>query len=123
MINDIPVSAHFSLREFEDRTTHQVMLDPNLVQKLEALRALVGVPITVTSGYRTPAHNAQVGGAQDSQHELGKAADIVWSGIEMETAVTLAEQVGFTGIGSYADGHLHVDVRDVQAGGVIKWTG
>lgn len=124
MLNDIKVSEHFTLREFEDSTTHQVMLDPRLVEKLEALRALVGVPIKVTSGYRTPEHNREVGGAHDSQHELGKAADITWTGIEMTRASALASQVGFTGIGTYPkDGHIHVDVRDLQAGRAATWTG
>ena len=43
---------------------------------LDPLRQLYGAPIMVTSGYRSPAVNAAVGGAAHSQHMLGEAADI-----------------------------------------------
>lgn len=42
---------------------------------LEPLRARYGV-IVVTSGYRSPAVNAAVGGKPDGQHPLGEAADV-----------------------------------------------
>jgi len=44
---------------------------------LEPIRALLGVPLRVTSGYRSPQVNAAIGGARGSQHMLGEAADIV----------------------------------------------
>lgn len=43
---------------------------------LDPLREAVGMPITVTSGYRSPALNGAVGGAKNSQHLRGEAADI-----------------------------------------------
>lgn len=43
---------------------------------LEPLRILVGAPILVTSGYRSPALNKTIGGAKTSQHCLGLSADI-----------------------------------------------
>lgn len=43
---------------------------------LEPARKACG-PIHVTSGYRSPALNAAIGGAKNSQHMLGQAADIV----------------------------------------------
>jgi hypothetical protein len=43
---------------------------------LEQVRALVGGPVLVSSGYRSPAVNAAVGGAKSSAHLLGLAADI-----------------------------------------------
>ena len=47
-----------------------------LVNKvLDPLREKVGA-IRVNSGYRTPAHNKQIGGATNSQHCRGEAADI-----------------------------------------------
>ena len=44
---------------------------------LEPLRQAWGQPIFVNSGYRSPALNRAVGGARNSQHCLGQAADIV----------------------------------------------
>ena len=47
-----------------------------LVNKLlDPLREKVGA-IRVNSGYRTPAHNKQIGGSLTSQHVKGEAADI-----------------------------------------------
>jgi zinc D-Ala-D-Ala carboxypeptidase len=49
---------------------------------LEMIRALVQCPIIISSGYRSPAVNAAVGGAKASQHLTGQAADITapWFG-------------------------------------------
>lgn len=44
---------------------------------LQPLRNRYGKPITVTSGYRSPALNKAVGGVATSQHLKGEAADIV----------------------------------------------
>jgi zinc D-Ala-D-Ala carboxypeptidase len=47
-----------------------------LAALLEQVRALVGAPIAISSGYRSPALNKSVGGAANSAHVLGLAADI-----------------------------------------------
>lgn len=43
---------------------------------LDPLRQAVGQPIKINSGYRGPALNKRIGGAADSQHLRGQAADI-----------------------------------------------
>lgn len=45
-------------------------------QLLDPIRAAWGGPITVNSGYRSPALNRAVGGVATSQHVKGEAADI-----------------------------------------------
>lgn len=42
---------------------------------LEGVRALLGVPVLVSSGYRSKALNELVGGQPASQHTKGEAAD------------------------------------------------
>lgn len=42
---------------------------------LDPLRAMVGRPIIITSGYRSRQINELVGGSKTSQHLTGKAAD------------------------------------------------
>jgi len=42
----------------------------------EPIREHFGVPIIITSGYRSQALNAAVGGAMSSQHSKGEAIDI-----------------------------------------------
>lgn len=48
---------------------------------LEQIRKVVGRPITISSGYRSPALNAAVGGAGNSAHMQGLAADITVTGL------------------------------------------
>lgn len=43
---------------------------------LEPLRQWAGVPVIVSSGYRSPELNRAVGGVPHSQHRKGEAADI-----------------------------------------------
>ena len=71
------LSPAFKVREFRCRDgSDVVMIDESLVVLLQCIREHFGKPITITSGYRTAAHNAAVGGAKSSQHLLGRAADI-----------------------------------------------
>ena len=53
-------------------------------QILEPLRNSISKPINVTSGFRCPALNAIVGGEKDSDHLVGRAADIVVAGMTTE---------------------------------------
>lgn len=85
---DDRLSPHFSLREMIrseyaarhdlDNTPPNAVIDKLIVvaEGLERIRAVVGVPIAVQSGYRSPRVNAGVGGAATSQHLKGEAADI-----------------------------------------------
>jgi zinc D-Ala-D-Ala carboxypeptidase len=47
-----------------------------LADGLERVRTLLGHPITVSSGYRSPTLNRAIGGSENSAHCLGYAADI-----------------------------------------------
>jgi uncharacterized protein YcbK (DUF882 family) len=110
--NDVQVSKNFKLSEFEcNNGSHVVILDGELVEKLQALRDKVGKPIRINSAYRTPAYNMKIGGSPKSQHLEGKAADIVISGIPPAKVAELASAVGFRGIGIY-NTFTHVDVRE-----------
>jgi hypothetical protein len=53
---------------------------------LEPIRALLGVPLHVDSGYRSQEVNAAVGGASNSAHLEGRAADIIPLGMSLEEA-------------------------------------
>jgi len=77
------ISEHFTLEEFlpKDAQTSAVPLDiaKNIealaASLLEPLRAHCGAPIAIHSGWRPPAHNAEVGGVAGSDHQRGAAAD------------------------------------------------
>lgn len=60
------------------------------MQVLEPVRVLAGMPIRITSGYRSPALNAAVGGVTESQHLFGEAADITIRGDMVVLAQNIA---------------------------------
>ena len=58
--------------------TPPLTLRPNLrrlASGLESIQALLGSPVIISSGYRGPKLNRIVGGAPESQHQQGLAAD------------------------------------------------
>ena len=89
-----------------------------LVDALEALRK-VGLPIAVDDAYRCPVHNAAVGGAPNSEHMRGIAADIKITGMtaaEMYQAALNIPAFANGGIGvAEHQGYIHVDTRGVSA--------
>jgi uncharacterized protein YcbK (DUF882 family) len=88
-----------------------------LAQALQELRDLAGSPIVITSGYRCPIHNRNVGGAQYSQHMQGTAADLWSKTLTVNELLVLAEKVpAFAngGIGKYSR-WIHVDIRQGRA--------
>jgi uncharacterized protein YcbK (DUF882 family) len=94
----LSLSPHFTLRELT-RTSTGLPNDPSPSQVaaltslclhvLEPIRALLGVPLRITSGFRGAAVNAAIKGAAGSQHMRGEAADIVPVGVDVETAMGL----------------------------------
>jgi zinc D-Ala-D-Ala carboxypeptidase len=80
--------------------------------KLEALRLKLGNrAITVNSGFRSIAHNADIGGASDSMHLYGTAADLDVPGVSNRTVYQRAETCGFSGLETFNTDHQHVDSR------------
>lgn len=103
------LSPHFSREEFRCRDGSAANPHPLLIAALERLRAETGGhPITIVSGYRSPAWNKRVGGATRSQHLLNRAADLR-SGV---ARLSQAQDAGFTGIGLCNGWVVHVDVRE-----------
>lgn len=82
------LSIHFTLSELcASQTADRLGLDntpsPEIIANLTALchglemiRALIGVPVHISSGYRSSQVNRAVRGQPGSQHCLGQAADI-----------------------------------------------
>lgn len=67
------------------------------------LEKRVGRRVLVTSGYRSPAVNAAVGGVPGSAHTLGEAADVAVPGM----APQLVQQHLWVGSRQYVE-HVHV---------------
>ena len=100
------LSPHFSLAELTgsqvatrqgiDNTPVPAIIAnlTRLAMLLEQVRALVGAPITISSGYRSPALNKAVGGASNSAHVLGLAADISTNKLAPKALAMLIRQSG-----------------------------
>jgi len=83
------LTQHFTLEELTFSSTAQRLGIDNsptptiaahltrLAMGLEQIRALLGAPMHIDSGYRCPALNKAVGGVPDSAHVHGYAADFV----------------------------------------------
>lgn len=112
----LKLSPNFTVSEFACHDgADQVLIDLDLVAILQAMRDQLGAPITITSGYRTPSHNAAVGGAANSFHTKGQAADIVVSGRTTAEVAACAETAGALGVLRYiTDGFVHMDTRATQ---------
>lgn len=112
-------SAHFTAAELSCH--HRVNLcTQELVDALEELRAIVG-PIKVNDATRCEKCNAAVGGAKNSQHMLGLAADIQVAGMtaaELYRAALKVPAFRYGGIGVSIGSYIHVDVRPK----LTRWT-
>lgn len=107
------IGKYFSIREMACKEGGQVLYDYRLIEKLDQLREILGCPLYINSGYRTPEYNKKIGGSSNSQHMYGKAVDISTKNLDIddETLIRICANLGFTGIGIYPT-WIHLDVRD-----------
>jgi len=93
------LSNHLTLEKFTASETAQVRhIDNTMPDELmgnavalatnlfEPVRALLGVPLHVDSGYRCEALNMAVRGVSTSQHTKGQAIDIIPEGLDIHDA-------------------------------------
>lgn len=121
------MTPHFTLAELtrtstglpnEPAPSHVAALTSLCLHVLEPIRALLGVPLRVTSGFRSSAVNAAIKGAAGSQHLKGEAADIVPVGMDVQTAMAkiVAARLPVDQLIVYPrGGFLHVSYRATRA--------
>lgn len=102
------LTDHFSLEELCFSSTAQRMGIANapnletvthltiLASGLEKIRALLGHPLHIDSGYRCPALNKAVGGVPSSAHVDGYAADFICP--EFGSPLKIAQTIQASGI-------------------------
>ncbi len=118
------LTENFSLSEFECKCSCKM---PEFVKKniidlasnLQVLRDVVG-RLDLTNAYRCKEHNADVGGSVNSQHLLGKAADVKSDTVSPADMAIVIEDLmknetfEIGGIGLY-NTFTHVDIRGTRA--------
>jgi uncharacterized protein YcbK (DUF882 family) len=88
------------------------------LDRLDVLRLAFGKPLSISSGYRCPKHNAAVSSSgPNGPHTTGCAVDIPVSGADAYRLVQLATAQGFRGIGIAQKGaagtrFIHLDDLD-----------
>ena len=95
------MTKHFTFNELTS-TSHNELLEANresakafmkqlkyVAGTLEEIRAVLGVPLRVTSGFRNNALNKAVGGSATSGHTKGLCADIIPVGLNVSDAFKL----------------------------------
>lgn len=122
------ISPHFNVQEFKCKCgqNHDTLVSEELTEKLEKLRdSLNCSKIIITSGYRCPEHDRNVGGTGSGQHTKGTAADFVCydkdgNAISSKLVCCKAQDLGFTGIANITENYdcTHGDVRSSG-----KWYG
>lgn len=102
---------NFTFDELKCKGTGSLRVHYETMDALQVLRNYYGGPITVTSYYRDPEYNRQVGGAEDSLHMQGRAVDTTTLNGDMAgraKLVHLATLSRFRGFGFYR-GFTHID--------------
>lgn len=115
------LSANFRVREFAcSDGSDPVFVSSELVNILQKIRNHFGKAVTINSAYRTPPKNKAVGGEKYSQHQYGRAADIVVSGVSPKKVADYAETLlkNKGGIGRYKT-FCHIDTRTTKS----RWNG
>jgi peptidoglycan hydrolase-like protein with peptidoglycan-binding domain len=122
------LSPSFTVSELRSKGDGSCHVHRDLLSALERLRAHVGKPLPVVSGWRDVAHNRRVGGATSSQHTFGgapeldaiafrldgtprtagRAADIPRNYIRLDDCIALGL---FGGLGHRNGWVTHVDIR------------
>lgn len=122
------MTNNFSIGEFNCKCGCEMPNDvlvniTKLANQLQFVRDNLARPITINSAYRCEAHNSSdaVKGSKNSQHLLGKAADIVISGLDpiLDTYDYLDDlmrtgEILQGGLGMYKT-FTHIDIRKTKA--------
>lgn len=98
---------YFKEKEFACKCCGVSKIDPDFLAMLNEARERAGVPFVITSGYRCPKHDAEVGGK--GNHDMGKASDVKCDNSTNRFKMIGAFiEAGFTRIG-IAKTFIHVD--------------
>jgi uncharacterized protein YcbK (DUF882 family) len=121
------LTNNFNLNEFNKHNfplTETILRNiQELAKNLQVLRDELKKPIKITSGYRDPSFNKKIGGASQSRHLTGQAADLKIEGYTPKQVAAIIEKLIAAGkmkqggLGIYST-WIHYDCRGTAA----RWT-
>ena len=98
------MTTHFSFEELTNSESYPDLVPQNMADSrrfekqmrytactLEEIRAILGVPMKITSGFRNGALNKAVGGSPTSGHAKGLCADFQPIGLEISHAFNMIQ--------------------------------
>lgn len=106
---------HFRPYEMACRGTDELLVVPTFMDWLEGVRVVYGKGMVITSGYRTPGHQATLpGGRRTGAHVDGMAVDVLVSGEDAHRLIKIAYSQDVMGVGVHQKGdparrYLHLD--------------
>jgi uncharacterized protein YcbK (DUF882 family) len=102
---------NFSYEELACQHTGTMNLSKEFLIALQELRDAYGKPMKITSGYRSPQHPIESKKSSPGYHSVG-AIDVAVSGEDAVKLLTLALNLGWTGIGINVPSFIHLDRRE-----------
>ena len=112
---------NFTVKELADNDSHTLVWKTKQGDLIQAIRDYLGHSVTVSSHYRTPVRNKEVGGSLHSDHQLGQATDLLLNPngmkrTELIDLITFAVENGAREIGIYTPGKNFIHVSYVGWG-------
>ena len=119
------LTTNFYKEEFNSKDGATMPLDvleniKDLANQLQVIRDYIKEPLHINSAYRSPEHNAKIGGVKNSQHVKGKAADLTSRSFTpkqlSKVIIKLINEgrIKDGGVGLY-NGFVHYDIRGYKA--------
>lgn len=94
-------------------------MSTDFIHMLDAVRRAVGFPLVVTSGYRSPEYNEEVGGVANSSHIKGLAVDLAAPTDDMKYEIAQAAiSQGINRIG-WGRTFIHLDIDKDKTPNVV----
>lgn len=105
---------NFNIHEFDCQCCGGNQMKPDFLEKLDTARDIAGIPFKISSGYRCPKHNKEIGSTA-TNHPLGVASDIrCTDGLSRFKIIAALIQAGFTRIG-VAKTFIHCDTNTLPS--------
>ena len=121
----VNLTRNFSEKEFKCSCCGECLVHMELVERLQIVRDIIGEALIITSGYRCPKYNTEIGkkyhSVAGSSHTAGWAVDIKADHSPFRyQLISILLRVGFTRIG-IGKTFIHCDLDPNKPQEVI-WT-